>query len=145
MKSFRMIETEVKDQIKMDINYWLKENFPGCIIPRKSLKDIVRMIKHEIIHYKISLKFIGDIRATIKITFFVANPGFGYNAKCLTRYPLIYNLPQYYPKYIFIEFVQYLFDIIWSIFSLGIFKNFRSYTTNFLKTLFHLKLQKGDK
>lgn len=136
-----MISEEIKEQIKIDTNHWFKENFPNCVIPRKSLKDIVRMIKHEVIHYKISLKFVKNIETTVHITFFVAKDGigFGYSSKCITRYPWLYSLPQYYPKYIFIEFIQYLYDMIYNIFSLSGLKYLVSYNKNFVKTLFNFK------
>ena len=134
------MEQEIKTQMKMDIVNWFKENFPKCIIGRKSLKDIVRMMKHEIIHYRISEKFIEDVSVKLEITLFTANPGFGYNSKCLTRYPLIYNGLQYYPKYIFIEFNQYLYDMIYNIFSLRGLKYLIRYTKGFIKTLFKFKI-----
>ena len=125
----------------MDINYWFKENFPKCVIKRKSLKNIVNMIRHEIIHYKIFKKFVKeDLDAHFEIYLTREDSyQFSYSAKCLTIYPLVYNSLRYYPKWVFIEFVQYLFDIIWSIFTLKIFKNFIPYTTYFLKVLFEFK------
>ena len=136
-----MITEETKEQIKTDTNHWFKENFPNGTVSRKSLKDIVRMITHEIMHYKISLKFIKNIETTIHITFFVAKDGigFGYNSKCITRYPLFYSLPQYYPKYIFIEFVQYLYDMIYNIFSFRGLGYLLMYSKNFIKILFNFK------
>ena len=136
-----MISEEIKSQIKTDTNHWFKENFPECIVPRKSLKDIVRVITHEIMHYKISLKFIEDVEARMELTFFVAKNGigFGYNAKCITHYPWYYSLPQYYPKYIFIEFVHYLYDMIYNIFSVRGLGYLLMYSKNFVKTLFNFK------
>jgi len=132
-----MISEETKKQIKTNTNHWFKENFPNCVVPRKSLKGIVWIIGHVIIHSKISLRFIEHPEIRMEITFFVAKNGlgFGYNAKCITRYPWFYSLPQYYPKYIFIEFVHYLYDMIYNIFSLKGLKHLIPYTKNFIKTL----------
>ena len=123
--------------MKMNIGNWFKENFPKCIIKRSSLKNIVNMIRHEIIHYKIYKKFIKNSGIDLEMVLSKKSSlHFGYSAKCLGHYPLIYNLSQYYPKYLFVEFIQYLYDIIYSIFSLRIFNDFIPYTTYFIKTLF---------
>ena len=138
-----IISEEIKEQIKTDINNWFKENFPNCIIPRRSLKEVVRMIAHEIMHYKITLKFIENAETRMELTFFVAKNrlGFGYNAKCINRYPWHYSLPQYYPKYIFVRFVHYLYDMIYNIFSFRGLVHLMLYTKNFIKTLFKFKVK----
>ena len=139
-----MISEETKEQIKIDIKRWFKENFPECIVPRKALKDIVRTIKHENIHYKISLKFIENVEASMEIFFIIIkDTQFEHGAKCSICYPWFYSLPQYYPKYIFIEFIHYLYDIIFHIFSLRGLEYAISYTTDFIKKLFKFKFKPG--
>jgi len=137
-----MISEEIKKQMKLDICYWFKENFPDCDIKRKPLKDIVNMIKHEIIHMKICRKFIeiGDIALVLNLH------KKSYGAKILSHYPLIYNLPQYYPKYILIEFIHYLYDMIYGIFTFRKLKYLALYTIYFIKkNLFKLKMRDKTK
>ena len=136
-----MISEEIKEQIKTNTNHWFKENFPNCVVSRKSLKDVVRVITHEIMHYKITSTFIENPETRMELTFFVAKNrlGFGYNAKCITRYPREYSLPQYYPKYILIQLIHYLYDMIYNIFSLRGLEHLIPYTKKFIKTLFKFR------
>lgn len=136
---FKMINEELKDQIKADIGYWFKENFPGCTMRRKPMKDIVNMLRHEVIHYKIYIKFVKISEVELIINFSKKNSRqFSYSATCLGHYPLIYSLPRYYFKYIFIEFIQYLYDMIYNILTFRRIKHLIRYTTYFIKTLFEI-------
>ena len=141
-----MISEEIKDQIKVDINHWFNENFPGGIIKKKAMKDIVGMIGHEMIHYKIYNKFVKNAGVGLTLKFSKEDyDSFSYSATCLGHYPLFYNLIQYYPKYIFVEFIQYLYDIIYNIFTFRRIKHLVSYTIQFIKTLFEFRLKREKK
>jgi len=139
-----MINEEIKEQIKVDIVCWFKENFPNCTMRKKPMKDIVNMLRHEVIHYMIYMKFIGISGVELEMTFSKENSlQFSYGAKILSHYPLIYSLPRYYPKYIFVEFIHYLFDIIYNIFTFRRLKYLKTCTIYFIRTLFEFK--KRDK
>lgn len=136
---------EIINQIKIDFSCWFKENFPGDVPKRKSLKDIVGMIRHEMIHINIYRKLVKGGKISLEMYFTKENSyRFSYGAKCLVHYPLSYNRPQCYPKYVFIEFVQCLYDMIYGIFLYGIFFNFIPCIIGFLKTLFKLKITEKE-
>ena len=133
---------EVNDQIKFDINYWFKKNYPDCTITKKSLNHIVNILKHETIHFKIFRKFVKETNIIMNLTLIYEDPcNFSCNGKCIARYPLNYSLLRYYPKYIFIEFIQYLYDMIYNIFILRKFKYLIRYTIYFLKTLLEFRIK----
>ncbi len=135
-----MVNQEIKMQMKRDIGNWFKEGFPKCTMKKKPLKDIVNMLRHEMIHYKIYEKFIKIRDVELEITFSKRNSlQFSYSAKCLGHYPLMYSLPRYYLKYIFVEFIHYLLDMIYNIFTFRRLKYLVLYSTNFIKMLFNLK------
>ena len=135
-----MISEEIKDQMKADISYWFKENFPGGTMKKKPMKDIVSMLGHEVIHYKIYIKFVKIANVELILNFTKKDyNSFGYSAKCIGHYPLVYSLPRYYLKYIFIEFIQYLYDMIYNIFTFRRIRHLVDYTIDFTKTLFEFR------
>lgn len=127
--------------MKMDIVNWFKENYKGVQIRRHILKYIVRALTHEVIHYKIYKKLGNGIRIEFLINMIKEDLIFGCKFSCRSSYPLIYNLPAYYPIFIFIEFIHTIFDIIDGIVNFNFFKII-SRSKDFTKALFDLKFKK---
>jgi len=53
------------------------------------------------------------------------------NGKCYCKYPIEYGHPKYYPKFILIEFIQFIYDFIYDIRKLRIRK------LRFFRNIYH--------
>lgn len=127
--------------MKMDVVNWFKENYKGVQIRRRILKYIVSSLTHEEIHYKIYKKLGKGIKVEFITSMIKDDLVFRCVFSCHGTYPLIYNVPIYYPIYIFIEFTHVIFDIIDGIVRFSFFKII-SRSKYFIKVLFELKLKK---
>ena len=123
--------------MRMDIVNWFNENYKGAQIRRHILKYIVRALTHEVIHDKIHKKLGNGIKSEIEINMIKDDLFFGCNFSCRGTYPLVYNLPAYYPIYIFTEFVNTVFDIIDGIVRFSFFKIIYC-SKYFIKALFKM-------
>ena len=122
-------------------NLW-KTNMINCIIDKKVVNKLKELVFHEIIHYKICKK--SAININLKLELEKAEEGiigFYYNASCIYTFPHKFNLPKYYPIFVFIGFKHFLFDIIYDIFRLDIFTNFKCRLLKFLKCLISFKVR----
>ncbi|KKN34303.1 hypothetical protein LCGC14_0795000 [marine sediment metagenome] len=131
------------DKLKEDIRYWWKINMYNLKIDKKVVNLFKKIVFHEVIHYKIvknSAKTI-DIVLNLKKAEEENIIGFYYDAYCKYTFPYKFNLPKYYPKFIFIEFKHFIFDIICDIFNVAIFTTFRYRLFKFLKCLISFKLR----
>jgi len=135
------IKQEMKTQMKLDIVNWFKENYKGVQIRRRVLKYIVRTLIHEVIHSKIYKKLGKRIKIELIINLTKDDFSLGCDFTCHGSYPSIYNLPTYYPIYIFIEFVHAIFDIIDGLVRFQFFKIIFC-SKYFINALFKLKVKK---
>lgn len=135
------INQEIREEMKMNIVNWFKENYKGVQIRRRILKYIIRSLTHEVIHYKIYEKLGKGIKIEFIINISKDDLFLGCAFYCHGQYPLVYNLPAYYPIYIFIEFVHTIFDIIDGMVRFNFFKIIFC-LKYFIKELFELKFKK---
>jgi len=129
------------DKIKEDIRDWWKTNMHDCKINKEVVDEFKRLIFHEIIHYKIVKNSVDYIDLILELKKAEGIGNFYYNGSCIYGYPYKFNHPKYYPKFIFTEFKGFLFDIIYDLFSLSIFRNFKYRISNFLKCLISFKVR----
>ena len=130
------------DEMKEDIKDWWKMNMIDCKIDKKVVNLFKKLVFHEIIHYKIGKKYVENIDLSLELEKAEeGTSGFYYNASLKHTYPYKFNLPKYYPMFVFIEFKHFLFDIICDTFRLAIFVNLRNRLFKFLKCLISFKVR----
>ena len=114
-----------------------------CKIDKEIANIFKKLVVHEIIHYKIVKKSATNIKITLTLEKAEEKGiiGFYYEGVCKYNFPYKFNLPKYYPKFIFIEFKHFLFDIICDTFRLAIFANLRYRLFKFLKCLISFKVR----
>ena len=132
---------QFEEKMKEDIKHWWKINM-FYKINKKAVNKFKELVFHEIIHYKIVKKSAINIDLTLELGKAEEGIiGFYYNASCKYNYPYKFNLPKYYPKFIFIEFKGFLFDIICDLFKFAIFTTFKYRLFKFLKCLINFKVR----
>jgi len=131
------------DEMKENIRSWWKTNIPDYNINKKSIKKFKQLIFHEIIHYKIAKKHGVNLYLSLELEKAEKKDiiGFYYNASLKYNYPYKFNLPKYYPIFIFIEFKHFLFDFICDTFKLTIFTTIIYRLSKFLKCLIEFKVR----
>lgn len=127
-------------KMKEDIKRWWKTNISDWKMDKKIINKFKELIFHEIIHYKI----VKNCAETVDLILQLEKAeegitGFYYGAICKYTFPYEFNLPKYYPKFIFIHFKHFLFDVICDIFKFTIFTTFRYRLFKFLKCLMRFK------
>lgn len=125
----------------MDVVNWFKENYKGKQIRRRDLKWVVRGLRHEAVHYKIYKKFDKEMELFFELNMIEVDPTLRYIFACHCSYPSVYELPAYYPIYIFIEFIHTIFDIIDGIIKFE-FINVISSSKYFIRKIFDLEFNK---
>lgn len=128
-------------EIKEDIKHWWKTNMLNCQINKKVVSKFKELVFHEIIHCKIVKTSAVNIKLILELEKAEEEGCFYYDAFCQYTFPYKFNLPKYYPRFIFIAFRHFLFDIICDIFRLEIFTAFRYRLFKFLKCLISFKVR----
>ena len=114
-----------------------------CKIDKKTANIFKNLVAHEIIHYKIGKKYVVNVNLSLELEK-VEEEGilsFYYNASLKYNYPYKFNLPKYYPIFVFIEFKHFLFDVICDTFKFTIFTTLIYRLSNFLKSLISFKVR----
>lgn len=129
------------DEMKKNIRNWWKTNMPNCEIDKKVVNKFKDIVFHEFIHYKIVKKSAENINIVLELEKAEEEGCFYYYAYCRYTFPHKFNLPKYYPIFVFIGFKHFLFDIICDIFRFDIFTNFKYRSSKFLKCLISFKVR----
>ena len=128
--------------MKKDIIQWWKTNMPNLKIDKEIANIFKKLIAHEIIHCKIVKNSATNINLTLELEKAEDGiTGFYYNASCVYTFPHKFNLPKYYPRFIFIQFKHFLFDVICDTFRLDLFTNFKCRLFKFLECLKSFKVR----
>ena len=136
------MKSVISNEIKEDIKFWWKTNMLNCKINEKVINKLKELILHEFIHYKIVKTSARTIELVLSLGKSEDDIGcFYYEAYCKYTYPYKFNLPKYYPKFVFIEFKHFLFDFIYDIFKFAIFTTFKYRLFKFLKVLISFKVR----
>lgn len=142
------MEFEIRYDIMKWISNWVNNEVTvkGYYLTQKQIKEIVKTLYHERIHSRIYRTFGIETDLVLKLySKFDENNNlfFCSYGQCIGIYPHPYSFPKLYPKYILIEFIQFLFDILYDIFRLKIFSHFPYRIKIFLKTIIKLKPTKN--
>jgi hypothetical protein len=82
---------------------------------KKQIKNFYyNILCHEYLHSKIYHNF--SVFHSIEIRYYYNPKKYHWRAKCIAEYDLEYILPKNYPKYLFIEFIQYFYDFLFDLF-----------------------------
>lgn len=89
------------------------------------VKDYLDCFNHEFYHSHIYRRFGLQPEVTIKIERKQEGNTLYFRAigKCYSKYPIEYGHPKYYPKFILIEFIQFIYDIFYDIRKFNFLKN----------------------
>ncbi len=131
------------DEMKEYIRRWWETNMPNCYIDKKVVNKFKELVFHEIIHYKIVMKHAIYMELTLELEKAEEKGiiGFYYDAYLEHSYPHKFNLPKYYPIFIFVEFKNFLFDVICDTFKFIIFTTIIYRLSKFLKCLTEFKVR----
>ena len=133
------------DEMKEDIKLWWKTNMFDWKIDKKVVNKFKEIVFHEVIHCKIVKNSAKTINITLQLEKLEKAEdgiaGFYYAASCVYTFPHKFNLPKYYPRFIFIQFRHFLFDVICDIFKFYIFATFTYRLSKFLKCLISFKVR----
>jgi len=130
------------DEMKESIRDWWKTNMSNWKMDKRVVNKFKELVFHEIIHCKIVKTSAVNINVILELEKAEEGiTGFYYNASCIYTYPYKFNLPKYYPRFIFIEFRHFLFDVICDIFKFDIFAIFTCRLPKFLKCLISFKVR----
>ena len=140
---YKVVNYDFLDELKENIRDWWKTNMSDWCIDKKIVNEFKRLVFHEAIHYKIVMKHAININFLLELEKAEEKgiTGFYHDASLKYNYPYKFNLPKYYPKFIFIEFKHFVFDVICDTFRLEIFTTFKHRLFKFLKSLIQFKVR----
>jgi len=97
----------------------------GIILSDWEAKEYLDTHSHEFYHSHIFKKFGLSSKVTIEIE--RKQEGnilyFGAFGKCISICPIRYNHPKYYPKFVLIGLIQFIYDILYDIRRFNFFRN----------------------
>lgn len=117
----------------------------GIILSDWEAKEFLDTHSHEFYHGHIYYKF--GLSPKIRIKIYRKRKGneilFGTFGNCIVKYPIKYNHPKYYLKFVLIEFIQFIYDVLYDIRQFKFFRNLYHRLKQFYKS-FSILIPKND-
>jgi len=101
------------------------KNYNDFVFSEWEVKDFLDCFNHEFYHSHIFRKFGLESEVTFEIE--RKQEGnilyFRADGKCIAECPIKYNHPKYYPKFVLIGLIQFIYDVFYDIRKFNFFKN----------------------